>query len=61
VRIKGVHPDSPRGELVEQYFQALVDRDYRVARVCMMSLLNTTNAQISAEVIRLTHEMEPPA
>jgi hypothetical protein len=61
VRVKDVPVDSPLGELVEEYFAALAARDYRVARVCMMSLLRQGNPQVAADVIRLTHEMEPPA
>ncbi len=61
MRVKGVHPDSPLGELVEEYFAALEGGDYRVARVCMMSLLRQANPQVAADIIRATHELEPPA
>jgi hypothetical protein len=52
---------EPDLELIQEYFDAVLDRDYRTARVCLMSILGSTNMPVGAEVIRQTHEMRPPA
>jgi hypothetical protein len=48
---------SPNEETIEDYLQALRDRDYRLARVCLLELSSTADIE---DLIRRTHEMDPP-
>jgi hypothetical protein len=62
-RIPGIHPGSPLGRVVEDYFEAVRTGDYLTARACLIGIVHDGPAdpRILEAVIRQTHEMEPPA
>lgn len=63
VKIPGVNAGSPYDQAIQSYFVAVEEQDYRTARVCMISILHDgpNDPRVLAEIIRKTHEMEPPA
>lgn len=63
VKISGVNAGSPHDWAIQDYFTAVEAQDYRTARVCMINILHDgpNDPRVLAEIIRKTHEMEPPA
>lgn len=62
VKISGVSAGSRLDEMIQDYFTALAERNYRTAEASLTMVAASTNRRpIVEEMIRLTHEMEPPA
>lgn len=60
VVIHGIPPGSVLDEMVQAYFTALADRDYRTARVSLFDLAQRGSPGRTLPVmLRLTYEMEP--